>query len=146
LVLNEQGELFVVNVRRSCGVGGRAGQSRGLQVEKQRTGGRAGVGAGAADVHPRAVGASPRIRPEARPQRSRRGVAQEAGDAVEDITAFKEAAEDLRVVAVRPIASRLDRVVAGDDREVVAYLEALEEFVDLRRQEEWVAEAERRIE
>src|SRR5262245_36948014 len=68
---------------------------------------------------------------------------QEARDAVEDVTAFEEAAEDLGVVAVRPIASQLDRVVAGDDREVVAYLEALEEFVNIRSQEERVAETKR---
>src|SRR6266508_814862 len=67
-----------------------------------------------------------------------------ARDAVEDVAAVEEAAEDLRVVAVRPIASRLDRMVAGDDREVVAYLEALEEFVNIRPQEERVAETERR--
>src|SRR5262245_54577779 len=35
-------------------------------------------------------------------------------------------------------------MVAGDDREVVAYLEALEEFVNIRPQEERVAETERR--
>src|SRR5262249_60726510 len=35
-------------------------------------------------------------------------------------------------------------MVAGDDREVVAYLEALEEFVNVRPKEERVAETERR--
>src|SRR5262245_26225997 len=69
---------------------------------------------------------------------------QEARDAVEDVTALEETAEDLRVIAVRPIASHLDRVVAGHDREVVAYLEPLEEFVNIRPQEERIAEAERR--
>src|SRR5262249_54588811 len=69
---------------------------------------------------------------------------QEARDTVEDVTSFEEAAEDLRVVAERPIASQLDRMVAGDDREIVAHLEALEEFVNIRRQEKRVAETKRR--
>src|SRR5262249_6140896 len=84
------------------------------------------------------------VRSEASPQAGGRGVMQEARDAVEDVTALEETAEDLRVIAVRPIASHLDRVVAGDDGEVVAYLESLEELVNVRPQEERIAEAERR--
>ena len=75
--------------------------------------------------------------------RRRRGVAQEAGDAVEEVASLEEAAEHLRVVGVQPLAAGFDRVPAGHDREVVLQLEALHQLVDVRRQEERIAKAER---
>jgi len=69
-----------------------------------------------------------------------------AGDAIEEVAAFEEAAKDLGVVGVDPFAAGLDGVPARDDRKVVFQLKAPDELVDVRRQKKRIAEPERRRE
>ena len=75
-------------------------------------------------------------------RRRRRGVAEEPLDAVEQVPAREEAAEHLIVQRVHPLAAHLPRVAAADDREVVLDLRAPDQLVDVRLQEERIAEAE----
>src|SRR5919107_1004509 len=90
-------------------------------------------------------GPAPGVGAEAGAEGGGRGVAQEARHAVEDVAPLEEAAEDLRVAAVQPLAAELRRVVAGDDRDVVLELRAPEGLVHVGAEEEGVAEAERRL-
>ncbi len=60
-----------------------------------------------------------------------RGVAQEARDAVEDIASLEEAAEDLRVETMNPLAAEFYRVTTSDDGEVVLDLRAPERLVNI---------------
>ncbi|SRR5260221_2226105 len=68
---------------------------------------------------------------------------QEAEHGVKDISAGKEAAEDLRVVAVQPFAAKLYGVLSGEHRKGIANLDALERFINARLEEERLAETER---
>ncbi len=121
-------------------------RSRALQVEQERAAGRRRPGgAGGWGGHVGAVRAADGARAEAARGRGR-GVAQEAGHAVEDVAPLEEAAEDLRVAAVHPLAAELGGVVARDDGEVVLELRAPERLVHVGREEEGVAEAEGRDE
>src|SRR5947208_3191822 len=67
---------------------------------------------------------------------------QETEHRIKDVAAGEEAAEDLRVVAVQPVAAELDRVLASDDGIVVSELAAPESLVDRGLEEERIAEAE----
>ena len=58
------------------------------------------------------------------------------------IAAGEEATEHLIVQRVNPLAAKLEGVVAGDDREVVLDVRAPEQFIDVRLQEERIAETE----
>src|SRR4029453_1490046 len=71
-------------------------------------------------------------------------VTEESGHAVEDVPPLEESAEDLRVPRVDPFTAGLYGVPPGDERDVVLHLEALHRLVDVRREEERVAETERR--
>ena len=143
-VLHEERDLVVVDVGGASLVARDAVGAAALQVEEQRAAGRGrpcrtARGSG----HVAAVRAADGVRSE--PARRRgRCVAQEPVDAVEQVPALEEAAKDLIVVRVQPLAAGLDRVLAGDDREVVLELKALDQLVDVGRQEERVAESERR--
>src|SRR4029078_5910756 len=77
-------------------------------------------------------------------RRGRRRVAQETGDAVEDVAPFEESAEDLRVARVNPLAAGLPGVPAADDRVAVFQLDARHQLVDVGPEEERIAETERR--
>ena len=74
----------------------------------------------------------------------RRCITQKAGNAVEDVPARKESAEDLIVQRVQPFAAEFNVVIARDDREVVFDVRAPEQFVDVRFEEERITEPESR--
>ena len=106
-------------------------------VDSRRARGRGG--------HERRVGTADGVRTEPA-GRGRRCVAQEAGDAVEEVAAREEPAEHLVVQRVHPLAADLERVRAADDRHVVLDLRAPDQLVDVGLQEERIAEPERRAE
>src|SRR5258708_990348 len=74
--------------------------------------------------------------------RSRRRVVEEGVNAVKDVATGKEAAENLGIAAMNPFAAELPGVLAFNDREIIANVGAIKEFVDRRLQEKRLAEAE----
>src|SRR5262245_54949723 len=112
LVLNEERELVVGDVRRTGGVARDSIRTAALEVEQPRAAAwRAAGRATCGRCHVRAIRTADCERPESTGRR-RRGIAQEADDAVEDIAAFEEAAEHLYVVRAYPLAAGFDRVPA----------------------------------
>ena len=144
LVLGEERELVVAHDRRARGIGGQPGAPGALEIEQERTARRGRPGrARRRQRHVGAVRAADRAGTEAA-RRGRRRVAEEAGDAVEEVAAGEEAAEHLIVQRVHPLAAELHRVRAFHDRHVVLDLAAPDQLVHARLQEERVAEAEGR--
>ena len=95
LVLRKQREVFILDLEApAASVAGPVGP-RALKVKQQVS----GVVIGS----------------EARARKPRRGITEKAADAVEDITALEEPAEDLRIDAVHPLATQLNCVSAGYD-------------------------------
>src|SRR5438445_10351989 len=89
-----------------------------------------------------AIGALDSARAEAIAERGWRCVVKEAGDAIEDVAACEESAEDLRVTGVNPFATELKGVLALDEGEAVANVGAPKDFVNGWFEEEGLAEAE----
>src|SRR4051812_50114439 len=69
---------------------------------------------------------------------------QESGNRVEYVAALEKSTKHLRIVAVQELSAKLDRVTSGYDGEGVAYLRALEHFINARSQEERMTKAESR--
>src|SRR5262249_33887031 len=92
--------------------------------------------------HERSVRTLGRCWTEPRPGAGRRGVVQETKDRIKDIAPGEEPAEHLRIVAVQPIPSELDGMLARKDGEVVSHLNAFKHLVNLRFEEEGSAKAE----
>src|ERR1700687_1266622 len=159
LVLDKQRILIIGDRRSARGIQGLRTRRRAmLQIEKQRATGeqrtrrasriflRIGVRLEESKIRPCAIRAFCRRWPEARSERFRRCIAQEACHAVKDVTPGEEAAEDLRIYAVQPFAAELPIVFAGDNREAIAQIGAPENFVYRRFQKKRLAESERRPE
>src|SRR6185369_13583330 len=144
-VLPKEGDVFVGDVREAGSVCRRPGQSCALQVKEERTAGCCPAGTSGRRGHERSVRAADSVWSETSRSR-RRSVTQETADAVEDVAPVKESTKHLIVQRVQPFAADFDRVIAGDDREIVLYLRAPESLVDVRRQEERKAKPERRVE
>ncbi len=66
----------------------------------------------------------------------------EIRNAVEDVTPGEEATKHLIVQRVQPLAAEFERVIAGNDREIVLYVRAPQQLIDGRLQEERISEAE----
>ena len=73
----------------------------------------------------------------------RRGIAQEANSAVEDVASGEESTEHLGVVCVQPITAKLEIVFAANEGEVVPQLRAPDCLVNVGFQEKRIADAER---
>src|SRR5689334_19725807 len=67
---------------------------------------------------------------------------QEAEYGVKDVASGKEAAEDLGVVAVQPLATEFNGVLAGQHGKGITDLEALEHLVHAGFEEEGLAKTE----
>src|SRR5262252_2827263 len=118
-----------------------------LQEEKQRsTSGRSAGRTLSSNINICAVAAPHRIRPKPWTHRGRRCVSQESCDTVKQVSASEESAKHLGITTMYPLPARLRRVLAFDERNIVLDLSPPEEFINVRLQEEWVAEAERRTE
>src|SRR5207249_9756278 len=126
LVLHEQRELLVADVRRAGSITGDAVGTAALQIKQQRAAGCGGprrTRCRRGDVAP--VRAADRVRPEPA-RRRRRRVAEKTGHAVEDVAALEKAAEYLRIVRVQPLTAGLHGVPSGADGKVVIDLDALD--------------------
>src|SRR5262249_12753864 len=69
-------------------------------------------------------------------------IVEKPGYAVKNIAAGKEAAEDLRVAAVNPLATELKSMLTVNERQAVTNVGAPEDFVNGRLKEEWLTETE----
>src|SRR5215470_13894940 len=67
---------------------------------------------------------------------------QESGDRIKNIATGEEAAKDLAVIGMQPIAAKLEIVLAMNQGEAIAELCAPDGFIDIRLEEEGVSEAE----
>ncbi len=67
---------------------------------------------------------------------------QEAGNAIEDVAAGEETAEDLRIPRVEPFPSKFPSVLALDHREVIPNVRAVDKLINRGLEEERLAEAE----
>src|SRR5262249_48937554 len=124
-----------------------------LQIQQERPAGKVAAvralaigGAGNVghqrNVGERAVGTLRRGWSKSDPHRARRGEVHESGDAVKDIAARKEAAEDLLVVSVQPLAAELESVLSADNRNAVSEIMAVKQLVHRGLQEKRLAKAE----
>ena len=146
LVLHEQREFLVADIRCAGGVARDAVGTAALEIKEERTARRRRTGRTRGwGGHVRSVRATDGVRAKAA-GRGRRRIAQKSCHAVEQVAAFEEATKNLRVLRVQPLAAGLDGVGAVDDGEIVLQLEPIPELVDIRSQEERVAEPERRHE
>ena len=76
-------------------------------------------------------------------RRGRRGVTQKASNAVKNVSPGKEAAEDLIVKGMQPLAADLDCVATANDRNVVLNISTPKQFINRWIEEERITEAER---
>src|SRR2546423_5688680 len=77
--------------------------------------------------------------------RSVSDVVHEPDRIIKEIQAFEEAAKNLSVVTVNPLASYFERVFTANDGEVIAHVRSPEDFIDGRFQKERLAETEGEI-
>src|SRR6185503_21376895 len=100
---------------------------------------------GRVQVCPGSIGTLPGIGAKACTQCCGRGITQKAGDSVEKIAASKETTKHLVVKRVYPLTTDVDVVVTGNNREVIPDIGAPDQFVNVRFQEERIAEAKRKV-
>src|SRR5690242_1353412 len=96
-----------------------------LQVKKQWSTADGAARTGRRRGHECPVGATDRVWSKATGS-CRRRITEKSGDAVENITAGEETAEDLIVKRVQPVAADLDIVVSANDRKIILRLRAPE--------------------